>query len=92
MQPFSTQTSAVAATGPGTLWIVNITGPGSGSSTVTIYDSLTATGTVLFNGDGATEMNYQMAPGGDQGLNFKNGLYISLAGSTKPICGVIFQQ
>lgn len=74
------------------LHAVHVTTPGSGSSTFTVYDNATsAAGKVAIQGDGVTEMSYGMGDYAGGGTGMTQGIYVALAGTTKPTVVVTYE-
>lgn len=76
--------TVTAKSGAGTLIAVSINGPGTGSSTVTVYDNTAASGDVIAVLNSDAQGLYQY------GIEFSNGLTVAKTPGTAPDVTVIF--
>ena len=76
-----TASGVVKNTGGGVIYAIHVTKPGTGASSITIYDNTAASGTILWQGDGLNSMGYVF---GEPGVASTQGIYVAVAGTTAP--------
>lgn len=85
--------SGVVSNVSGSVHSVNITKVGTGTSSVTVYDNASAaSGDIIFQGDGLTEMSYPLGNFAGGGVIASQGIYVALAGTTNPTVVISFEQ
>lgn len=87
-----TASGAVKATSGGRIYVVNVTKPGTGSASWTIYDNPSAaSGTILAQGDGLASMAFPLHDGNGGGAVATSGIYVALAGTTNPTVVISYE-
>jgi len=92
-----TKSSVVTASGAvettsSTVHSVNITKVATGTGSVIIYDNPSAaSGNIIFQGDGLSEMSYPLGNFTGGGVGCVSGIYVALGGTTKATVVVIYE-